>query len=366
MFYRHILPNEFDPTTSEFQSCWCHCIKLPYRLRLGKCYRFVTPDESHSVAIVNELEIPEDRYPPFNTPIHQHWRSRPQDFASFAIVILHGKDLPPDAKSSNIDAQSKAFGQEGFSSLHIALRVFNNFLVAYVLAVTKEDHHAAYGCIAAFRPLNVDDFWRPDGGASSLKLVTPVEYELTDRDIEALAIKKSFSVAIPTGRTADLSAASIQQLSGAYLRNEQELFYRFEFEANAALHEGNSMFGLLLACIAFEASYSSLVRSRISLRRGNFSFDVEEIVSEFLRAAGTSKSLWLTIASLMNETERPDEITIANALAALTARNSLMHALRKKGQFKTRNLNDQQCKRHGRALLKLVANFKAAIEFDSM
>jgi hypothetical protein len=332
--------------------------KLPFRLRVQGILHVHRPGTSQHAYLLNreqvssQTQIYRRTYAPPSADGERVLKSRvlgmPKGHCTDVLLISKPQRLKPEAPVVLADEDRRR------RELPALTRLLNGLLVAYCVATG--DRHGIF----PYRLYQVDAL--EEIANLTFYVTSRPGRELTDDDAMGMFRESKTSPPPPPTMVGfDLPPEQLKKdLTRSFDLHEREIFYQFEIEAG--LSAADPARRLLLACIALEAAHAAMLRSRIAKR--DPALNTEQAVSDLL-IGGFMRTVVLTPSLVMEPDERPSQELIERAMKGVIARNDIMHAVRKRGEYKIASFDNARLRQLGDDVLALLEVFRKAVEKDA-
>lgn len=301
-------------------------LRLPFRFRTGKLYRFqVTGENPFEVWILNRFLIPEDSdHNDWLPRLHATGINGYSPLWSEAIVFVPD----PHVSEEVIDALRKGEAKiPSEKNLFRTQAAFNEFICAYATAANN-----LFGG-APLRMLTDMEFF--DSLYVEAAFLSPPGYDITSKDIDGMFSWKPEREFVKiggqlSGGLADLPATTLATVGQAHQNFREHAFYEIAFKAKTEMVGLDPIVAIILASAALEGVHAELLRRAT---KGKIS---DGLMSKMLREQGIHTLIQITPRLFMPEDERPNDETIRRCVDALEKRNAIIHAKMSGGRYKMR------------------------------
>jgi hypothetical protein len=316
----------------------CCVVNLPFRLRVGKSYAFPkSDDEDFKLYFRNPYEIPAE-----------------------GIKIIELKN-----KSSKYGT-NKFFNTKVLIMLkrsldeHIALKVLNDFIVAYGTVTTTPN--SIFG--EDVRTLKDMEF----SEACEWKIIyhCPKGYILTGSDVDNLINKKpSLSgncVIIPNLKIKDLSPEILEKIQSTFDFHKKFMFYEFAYEAKVRMLSEDYIAAVLMTCIALEGVHGAFLKYGISENEKKCKRNLNNKSKKDRSVPGFYRRLENTTSKYMDPKEKPPDDLMTKCETAIKIRDDIMHAISTNGVYEFRKYQRSDFVKAYQTILQIYEYFRKVLE----
>lgn len=358
------ISEQFDvATATEDNVRFGFVIGLPFHLRVGTLYncRFDVSGRSFDLWFRNRVSLPSKAA--FET-FRRDFKPATDLWTDVLVVVenpkIDKKSLDDLRKSDPEDIRYPV----GASYLHHAMQAINHFIVAYG-AVTGP-FSISVSKLRVFQTLDFMDRLR-----GQVTIIMPKDIALPEAEIAEFfdaGSDRIFEKAyLPTGEFDfhDLSQEELVKIGEAISLHIDFIFYEFAFEARSKMMvDLDYRGGLLMAVAALEGAHAAFVGDVFASKLPPDSKKgvTEKLTATYLHELGMTLCNDLTPYLFMAEEDRPSPELIKSAADGLTYRNQIMHALRKRGQDRTRQKTNKELLDACSAVLKVYECYRKAFE----
>lgn len=336
-------------------ACW---IKLPFRIRTGAFYQMSLNYEAGvEIWIHNRFAIPAGAD-------HMELRSKRgatklagfEDYWSEALIIW----TPPEIEDGFLDKirREEPVGAPIELSF-IAKRALNEFVCAYGTTLNSPFSGAP------LRILSDEAFF--DAVYAEPVVVIPPNSKLSIEQITEIVNWRPARDARVTGKLIgavdDLPAEKTAAIGGVLDKVRDHLFYELAFMAKSqAVAFDDPITAIVLACAAMEGAHAAFLRQALAKTEVANTTKREALVNNLLREQGIHTLVQLSPRLFLPSNRQPAAETIDKCLAAIEARNDIMHARSTRGMYKLKQINPEQLNEHYLSLLAMYDVFVGALE----
>ncbi len=314
----------------------CNVVNLPFRLRIGNSYIFPkSNNEDFKLYFRNPYEIPAEGIKIIELK-NKSSKCGTNKFFNTKVLIMLKRSLDE----------------------HIALKVLNDFIVAYGTVTTTP--------ISIFgedvRTLKDMEF----SEACEWKIIyhCPKGYILTDSDVDNLINKKpSFSgncVIIPNLKIKDLSPETLEKIQSTFDFHKKFMFYEFAFYARVRIESEDYIGALLMACIALEGVHGAYVRISKDKRKCNRNLNNKSKKNRSV--PGFYKRLEKATSEYMDSKEKPPDDLMTKCETAIKIRDDIMHAISTDGVYEFRKYQRSDFVEAYQTILQVYEYFRKVLE----
>jgi hypothetical protein len=350
-------PDDFDVKTTTPECVhYAALLRLPFRLRTGKIFRFRPTDERFEVWVHNRYLIPEGAtdFPQFAKQLQAAQEDGLPGPWSEAIVFLPDPYLADDTVKLIREGRGGVPMSRNAFRAHAAL---NQFICAYATSIDQIFGGAPLRMLADmefFGHLRAD-----------ITYLSPPSYVITDQDVEDLFDWQP-SVRITTtgvqlhGQLDDLPSSLHSKIDDAFRNIRNHAFYEIAFKAKSEMVQRDPIVAIVLACAALEGVHAEFLRQATKQ-----AIDSPSLITNLLREQGIHTLIQVTPRLLIPEDARPSNDLIKRCADAITTRNDIMHAKRSsKGKYRIREYTANELNSAYSALIEMYRFLVGRLEMD--
>ena len=321
-----VTPDDFDTATVASDAVhFAVRLRLPFRFRTGKLFRFLVTDEKpFQLWIYNRFQIPHgtgsfEWLKQFRATAGAGWAG----LWSEAVVFIPDPFLKDDTVSAIQQGNGVVPSEQ---NLFRTLTALNEFICAYATGTNQ-----IFGG-APLRMLTDMEFFQCL--YAEITMLSHPSCEMTDKDIEdVFDWKPEREVMMKGGQLSgeldDLPPTSLDVLDLALQNTREHAFYEIAFKAKTEMVERDPIVAIVLACAALEGVHAAFLRH---VTKG--AIENHGLISDLLREQGFFTLIQVTPRLFMSENLRPPDDLVKRCADAITTRNHIMHAkMSKQGYY---------------------------------